>query len=60
MKRANPTWTSSAKPEAEEKLYMYNSFTKQKVISVLIKQIKKKQNKEFDNAVLFHIIKNQK
>lgn len=30
MKRANPTWRSSAKPESEENLCIYNSFTKQK------------------------------
>lgn len=32
MKRANPTWTSAARPEAEEQLYLYNSFTKQKEV----------------------------
>jgi hypothetical protein len=30
MKRAAPTWESSAKKEADQ-LYLYNSFTRQKV-----------------------------
>ncbi len=47
MKRANPTWTSSAKPEAEDKLYMYNSFTKQKVHLFIVKKCKIEKKKNF-------------
>lgn len=30
--RSKSTWTSSAKPETEEQLYLYNSFTRQKEV----------------------------
>ena len=30
-KRAAPTWTSSAKKDAEDQLYLFNSLTRQKV-----------------------------
>lgn len=32
MKRAAPTWISSAKPDTNDQIYLFNSLTRQKVI----------------------------
>lgn len=48
MKRAAPTWESSAKKEADQ-LYLYNSFTRQKVWLKFI-LFKNSASKSFSSA----------
>jgi hypothetical protein len=50
MKRANPIWTSSAKPETEDQLYLYNSFTRQKV-----KKFTKNNTEDISNDTFYFV-----